>query len=76
MIIDKKISIGNIFTIFAIIGGFIWSASLLSTDTRYALKSANTALETAHDNTIRIAVVETKIEEGFNNIEKLIKELK
>jgi hypothetical protein len=34
------------------------------------------ALKIARSNEIKIAVIETKIEQGFNNIEKLIRELK
>ena len=75
MKIDKKISIGNIITILAIVGSFVWSASLLISDTKYALKSSDTALKTSNENRIRIVVVETKIDEGFQNIEKLIREL-
>ena len=75
MKIDKKISVGNIITICAIIGSFVWSASLLISDTKTALKSSDIALKTSQENRIRIAVVETKIDDGFEHLGKLIKEL-
>ena len=74
--IDKKISVGNIVTIFVILVNIIWSASLITTKTKNAEIDSNMALNLAQDNRIRIAIIETKIEEGFKNIEKLIKELK
>ena len=39
-----------------------------------AQESANTALSMAYSNDKKIAVMETKIEQGFKNIESLIKE--
>ena len=74
--IDRKVSLGNIITIFVIIVNIIWSASLVTTSTKNAEIDSNMALNLAQDNRIRIAIIETKIEEGFKNIEKLIKELK
>ena len=38
-----------------------------------AQESANTALEMAYNNDKKIAVIESKIEQGFSNIEKLIR---
>ena len=38
-----------------------------------AQESANTALEMAYGNDKKIAVIESKIEQGFANIENLIK---
>ena len=75
MKIDKKISVGNILTLFAILGSFVWSESLLISDTKTALKSSDIALKTSQENRIRIAVVETKIDDGFEHLGKLIKEL-
>lgn len=75
MTIDKKISLGNLLTIFAIVGSFIYSASIMTIQTENAHNTAIEALNKANNNTIRIAVIETKIDEGFKNIEKLIKSL-
>ena len=74
--IDKKISIGNIVTIFVILVNIIWSASLITTKTKNAEIDSTMALNLAQENRIKIAIIETKIEQGFKHIEKLIKEIK
>ena len=45
----------------------------MSKDVVTAQESANTALKMAHNNDKKIAVMESKIEQGFENLENLIK---
>ena len=74
--IDKKISIGNIITIFAILVNIIWNASLITNKAENTELDSCMALKLAQENRIKIAIIETKIEQGFKHIEKLIKEIK
>lgn len=74
--IDKKISIGNIITIFAILVNIIWNASLITNKAENTELDSSMALKLAQENRIKIAIIETKIEQGFKHIEKLIKEIK
>ena len=69
----KNISTGNWVTIFIVLGNFIWMIGIMSKDVLNAQESANTALGMAYNNDKKIAVMETKIEQGFENIEQLIK---
>ena len=69
----KNISAGNWVTIFIVLGNFIWMIGIMSKDVLNAQESADTALEMAHSNDKKIAVIETKIEQGFENLEHLIK---
>ena len=69
----KNISAGNWVTIFIVLGNFIWMIGIMSKDVLNAQESANTALEMAYNNDKQIAVMESKIEQGFENIENLIK---
>ena len=69
----KNISTGNWITIFIVLGNFIWMIGIMSKDVLNAQESANTALGMAYNNDKKIAVMETKIEQGFENIEQLIK---
>ena len=46
---------------------------VMSKNVLNAQESANTALDMAYNNDKQIAVIETKIEQGFSNIEKLIR---
>ena len=69
----KNISTGNWITIFIVLGNFIWMIGIMSKDVLNAQESANTALKMAYNNDKQIAVMETKIEQGFENIEQLIK---
>ena len=68
----KKISIGNWITIGVVFANFIWMIGIMSKDVLNAQESAHTALEMAHRNDKKIAVIESKIEQGFLNLEKLI----
>ena len=69
----KNISTGNWVTIFIVLGNFIWMIGIMSKDVLNAQESANTALKMAYNNDKQIAVMEAKIEQGFENIEQLIK---
>tara|TARA_Y100000034_G_C6772279_1_gene344580 strand:- start:313 stop:534 length:222 start_codon:yes stop_codon:yes gene_type:complete len=69
----KNISAGNWVTIFIVLGNFIWMIGIMSKDVLNAQETASTALEMAYNNDKQIAVMESKIEQGFENIENLIK---
>ena len=69
----KNISTGNWVTIFIVLGNFIWMIGIMSKDVLNAQETASTALKMAHNNDKQIAVMESKIEQGFENIENLIK---
>ena len=69
----KNISIGNWITIGVVVANFIWMIGIMSKDVLNAQESANTALAMAYNNDKQIAVMESKIEQGFANIEVLIK---
>ena len=69
----KNVSTGNWITILIVLGNFIFMIAVMSKDVLSAQESANTALEMAYNNDKQIAVIETKIEQGFENLEHLIK---
>ena len=69
----KNISTGNWVTIAIVSANIIFMVAFMSKDVLNAQESANTALTMAHRNDKKIAVIETKIEQGFENLEKLIK---
>ena len=69
----KNISTGNWITIFVVIVNMVFFGGIMFKDVLNAQESANTALEMAYNNDKKIAVIETKIEQGFSNIEKLIR---
>ena len=69
----KNVSAGNWITIFVVIFNMIFFGGIMFKDVLNAQESANTALEMAYNNDKKIAVIETKIEQGFSNIEKLIR---
>ena len=69
----KNISTGNWVTIAIVSANIIFMVAFMSKDVLNAQESANTALEMAYSNDKKIAVMETKIEQGFSNLEKLIK---
>ena len=73
--IDKKFTLGSIVTILVLLVNIIWSASILTNKTKINADDAELALKIARSNEIKIAIIETKIEEGFDNIETLIREL-
>ena len=69
----KNVSTGNWITIFIVLANIIFMIGIMSRDVLSAQESANTALEMAYNNDKKIAVIETKIEQGFENLEHLIK---
>ena len=69
----KNVSTGNWITIAIVSANIIFMVGVMSKDVLNAQDSANTALEMAYNNDKQIAVIETKIEQGFENLEHLIK---
>ena len=69
----KNISTGNWITISIVLANIIFMVGIMSKDVLNAQESANTALGMAYNNDKKIAVMESKIEQGFENIEQLIK---
>lgn len=76
----KKISMGNWITIALVVANGIFIGASLSKDVENVQvevekvgRVANTAKEMAFDNKLEIAVVKATIEQGFSNIEKLIR---
>jgi len=69
----KNISTGNWITIGVVLANIIFMVGIMSKDVLNAQETASTALKMAHNNDKEIAVMETKIEQGFENIENLIK---
>ena len=69
----KNVSTGNWITIFVVIINMVFFGGIMFKDVLNAQESANTALDMAYNNDKKIAVIETKIEQGFSNIEKLIR---
>ena len=69
----KNVSTGNWITIFVVIINMVFFGGIMFKDVVNAQESAITALEMAYSNDKKIAVIESKIEQGFANIENLIK---
>jgi hypothetical protein len=69
----KNVSTGNWITIAIVSANIIFMVAFMSKDVLYAQEMASTALDMAHTNDKKIAVIETKIEQGFANIENLIR---
>ena len=69
----KNISAGNWITIIIVSANIIFTIGIMSKNVLSAQESANTALSMAYDNDKKIAVMESKIEQGFENLEKLIR---
>lgn len=72
----KKVSTGNWITILIVSANILFTVGVMSKNILSAQESANMALEMAYDNDKKIAVIETKIENGFESLEKLIKKEK
>ena len=68
----KNVSTGNWITIFVVIINMVFFGGIMFKDVVNAQESANTALEMAYSNDKKIAVIESKIEQGFSNLENLI----
>ena len=76
----KNISIGNWITIAVVAANVIFMVAIMSKDVENVKgevikvgRGANTAKEMAYDNKQEVAVVKATIEQGFSNIEKLIR---
>jgi len=69
----KNVSTGNWITISIVLINIIFMVGVMSRNVLNAQESADTALDMAYSNDKKIAVIETKIEQGFSNIEKLIR---
>ena len=69
----KNVSTGNWITIGVVLANIIFMVAIMSKDVLNAQESADIALDMAYSNDKKIAVIETKIEQGFSNIENLIK---
>ena len=69
----KNVSTGNWITIGVVFANIIFMVGIMSKDVLNAQETASTALKMAHNNDKQIAVMESKIEQGFENIENLIK---
>ena len=69
----KNVSVGNWLTISIVTANIIFMVAFMSKDVLNAQESASTALTMAYRNDKKIAVMESKIEQGFENLEKLIK---
>ena len=69
----KNVSTGNWITIFIVLGNILFMVGVMSKDVLNAQETSNTALLMAYDNDKKIAVIESKIEQGFENLEHLIK---
>ena len=69
----KNVSTGNWITIVIVIVNMVFFGGIMFKDVLNAQGTANTALDMAYNNDKKIAVIETKIEQGFSNIEKLIR---
>ena len=72
MKIEKKFSFGNLITILVIVANVIWSASVITNKTKINSDGSELALKMARINEIKIAVIETKIEQGFKRLEQKI----
>ena len=69
----KNVSTGNWITIFVVIVNMVFFGGIMFKDVLNAQESANTALTMAYDNDKKIAVIESKIDQGFENLENLIR---
>ena len=72
----KKVSTGIWITILIVSANILFTVGVMSKNILSAQESANMGLEMAYDNDKKIAVIETKIENGFESLEKLIKKEK
>ena len=68
----KNVSAGNWITISIVTANIIFMVAFMSKDVLNAQESASTALTMAYRNDKKIAVMESKIEQGFISLEKLI----
>ena len=80
---DKQISIGNVLTLIAFAGSMVWTASQVFARFESIEETAISAYENTDANEdevqsiqVRLAAIETKIDEGFKGIERLLKKKK
>ena len=59
-------------TILVIVANVIWSASVITNKTKINSDDSELALKMARSNEIKIAVIETKIDQGFKRLEQKI----
>ena len=77
--IDKKISIGTLITILTIVGTFIYTQGILTNkieafeneDSKHSVKMNRNA-EKIQELEVSMAKIETKIDEGFKNLENFL----
>ena len=69
----KNISFGNWVTIIIVSANIVFTVGIMSKNVLNAQESANTALSMAHTNEKNIAVIMATMEQGFDNLESLIK---
>jgi hypothetical protein len=79
--IDKKISLGTILTLGTIIGTFIYTQGVIATkmdaiasdgdDNKKTIMSSREKVQTLE---VSVAKIETKIDEGFKNLENFLLE--
>jgi|TARA_Y100000034_G_scaffold124553_1_gene172883 C4-type Zn-finger protein len=69
----EKISVGSWITIVLVTGNILFTAGIISRDVETAQETANTAQKLAVENDKKVAVLVAKMEQGFINIEKLLK---
>ena len=77
--IDKKISLGTIITILTIVATFIYTQGATSTkiesvvsDSTDNRKKIMTNRNKVQDIEVKIARIDSKIDEGFKNLERLL----
>ena len=77
--IKKEISIGAILTFLMILGTFIYTQGesnqrieALENDTKIAMTRVSNAENKQNDINVKIGKIETKMDEGFKNLEFLI----
>ena len=77
--IDKKISLGTIITILTIVATFIYTQGATSTkiesvvsDSTDNRKKIMTNRNKVQDIEVKIARIQSKIDEGFKNLERLL----
>ena len=68
----KNVSTGNWITIVIVSANIIFSVGIMSKNILTAQESANSALEMAYDNDEKIAVMESRITQGFESLESVI----
>lgn len=80
MKLDNKINLGNVIAICAFLGGLIFSGGKLLANIETLQERASTALELAKTNQVaidgidnRLIVIETKLDNGFDDVINAIK---